>query len=149
MKSKLRYAFVILALVAGGHQAGAEQSTAFTYQGQLSDGGINANGVYTLIFALYDQASGGNEINNTFITTTQTLANGLFTVNLDFGPGAFDGNARWLDITVTNGGDTQTLSPRPLDATEVSVETASGKQFIEHGHFRLWGPKSARKNWQS
>ena len=46
------------------------------------------------------------------ITNSPTLANGLFSVNLDFGTGAFNGSARWLDITVTNGATTQTLSPR-------------------------------------
>ena len=89
----------------------AQDTTAFTYQGQLHDGGTNANGAYTMIFKLYDAISGGNKIGST-ITTSTTLANGLFSVNLDFGAGAFDGSARWLDITVTNGPDTQTLSPR-------------------------------------
>jgi hypothetical protein len=85
----------------------AQGTTAFTYQGQLRDGGTNANGTYTMTFKLYDAASGGNQIGST-ITDSPTLANGLFTVNLDFGAGAFNGSARWLDITVQ--GDT--LSPR-------------------------------------
>ncbi len=37
----------------------AQGTTAFTYQGQLRDGGTNANGTYTIIFKLYDAASGG------------------------------------------------------------------------------------------
>jgi hypothetical protein len=89
----------------------AQGTTAFTYQGQLNDGGTNANGVYTMIFALYNAASGGNQIGST-ITNNATLANGLFTVNLDFGTGAFTGNACWLGITITSGGTTQELSPR-------------------------------------
>src|SRR5439155_19996377 len=36
------------------------------------------------------------------------FANGLFTANLDFGAGVFDGSARWLEINVA--GDT--LIPR-------------------------------------
>lgn len=91
-------------------QSSAQQTTSFTYQGQLHDGGTNANGAYTMIFALYDSASGGSQISSS--TNSPTLANGLFTVNLDFGANAFNGNARWLDITVTSGGTTQTLSPR-------------------------------------
>src|SRR5665213_230700 len=86
-------------------------TTAFTYQGQLHDGGKNANGAYTMIFALYDSVSNGNQIGGT-LTNSATLANGLFTVNLDFGAGAFGGAARWLDITVINGGATQELTPR-------------------------------------
>jgi predicted outer membrane lipoprotein len=92
-------------------QSLAQQTTAFTYQGQLRDGGTNANGTYMMIFKLYDTASSGNQIGSA-ITDSPTLANGLFSVNLDFGAGAFNGSARWLDITVTNGPDTQTLTPR-------------------------------------
>ena len=32
----------------------AQGTTAFTYQGQLQDGGTNANGAYTMIFKLCD-----------------------------------------------------------------------------------------------
>jgi len=92
-------------------QSSAQQTTAFTYQGQLHDGGTNANGTYTMIFKLYDALNSGNQIGSG-ITNNPTLANGLFTVNLDFGVGAFNGSARWLDISITNGGTTQTLSPR-------------------------------------
>ena len=111
MKIKLHFLCILLALFAGIHQAAAQGTTAFTYQGQLHDGGTNANGAYTMIFKLYDAVTSGNQIGST-ITTNPTLANGLFTVNLDFGAGAFNGAARWLDITITNGGVTQTLSPR-------------------------------------
>ena len=91
--------------------ARAQGTTAFTYQGQLSDGGTNANGHYTMIFALYDSVTNGNQIGGS-ITNNPTLVNGSFSLNLDFGGGAFDGSARWLDITITNGGTTQALSPR-------------------------------------
>ncbi|MGA3178867.1 MAG: hypothetical protein ABSF38_00845 [Verrucomicrobiota bacterium] len=89
----------------------AQGTTAFTYQGQLSDTGTNANGAYAMIFNLYDAASGGDLIGGP-ITNSATLANGLFTVNLDFGAGAFNGAARWLDITVQCGTNSETLGPR-------------------------------------
>jgi hypothetical protein len=111
MKTYINNLFVALALFAGINHAAAQGTTAFTYQGQLHDNGTNANGSYTMIFALYDAVTNGDQIGST-ITNSPTLANGLFSVNLDFGASAFNGNARWLDITVTNGGVTQTLSPR-------------------------------------
>jgi hypothetical protein len=111
MKSILHHLFIVLALFAGLDQAAAQGTTAINYQGQLQDGGTNASGAYTMIFSLYDSASGGTQIGGT-VTTSATLANGLFSVNLDFGAGAFNGSARWLDITITNGGTTQELSPR-------------------------------------
>jgi hypothetical protein len=88
----------------------SQGATAFTYQGQLRDGGTNANGAYTMFFALYDANTNGDQIGST-IATSPTLANGLFSVSLDFGAAAFNGGARWLDITVSND-VAETLSPR-------------------------------------
>lgn len=111
MKAKFQYVIAMLALLTGVHLAVAQQTTSFTYQGELLDGSTNANGVYTMIFALCDAASGGNQIGGA-ITNNPTLANGHFSVNLDFGAGAFNGNARWLDVTVQTGSDRETLAPR-------------------------------------
>ena len=111
MNTKLHCIFITLALLAGIHQADAQGTTAFTYQGQLHDGGTNANGTYIMGFKLYDAVTNGNQI-STSILTTNSLANGLFTVNLDFGASAFNGSNRWLDVAITNSGTGQTLSPR-------------------------------------
>jgi hypothetical protein len=111
MKTKLQYFCILLALLAGIHQAAAQGTTAFTYQGQLKDNGTNANGTYTMIFGLYNTSSGGFPVGS-FITTSPTLVNGLFSVNLDFGNVFTNGSARWLDITITNSTAIQTLSPR-------------------------------------
>src|SRR6266852_6371762 len=40
----------------------AAQTTSFTYQGRLTDGGTPANGNYDLQFALWDSGSGGAQI---------------------------------------------------------------------------------------
>ncbi len=117
MRTKLHYFCILLALLALStlnsrlSTAHAQGTSAFTYQGQLRDGGTNANGTYTMVFALYDAVTNGNLIAGP-ITNSPTLFNGLFSINLDFGAGAFSGNARWLDITITNGPTTQTLFPR-------------------------------------
>lgn len=112
MKTKIQYLIIALALLAGVHHTAAQGTTAFTYQGQLKDNGTNANGAYGMVFKLYDALTGGNLVGSpSAIANSVTLANGLFTVNLDFGS-VFDGSARWLEITVTNSGNTQTLAPR-------------------------------------
>ncbi|MEI6078870.1 MAG: hypothetical protein WCS94_25065 [Verrucomicrobiota bacterium] len=115
--TKLHLLCLALALLARIHPAAA-QGTAFTYQGQLHDGGTNANGNYAMIFTLYDAPAGGHPTGGS-LTNLVTLANGLFSVNLDFGAGAFDGTSRWLGIKVgfTNGSDylvtwSETLAPR-------------------------------------
>jgi hypothetical protein len=111
MKAFLCCFLVVMALFTGAGRVAAQGTTAFTYQGQLRDGGTNANGAYTMIFRLYDAGTNGNLV-ATAITNNLNLFNGLFSVNLDFGGTAFNGAARWLDITVTNGAAAQTLWPR-------------------------------------
>jgi hypothetical protein len=61
MKIKLRYFFALMMLLAGNNHVAAQGTTAFTYQGQLRDGGTNANGAYTMIFKLYDAVTSGNQ----------------------------------------------------------------------------------------
>ena len=89
----------------------AQGATAFTYQGLLRNSGTNVTGTNGLIFTLYSSATGGSQI-GTPITNSVAVTNGLFTVNLDFGAGAFNGSARWLDIAVSNSPANQELSPR-------------------------------------
>src|ERR1035437_7341382 len=87
------------------------QGTAFTYQGRLNDGGSPANGTnYGMVFYLYDAPTNGNLLGNEGIASV-TASNGLFTVPLSFG-NVFDGNPRWLAITLQkNGSGFTTLSP--------------------------------------
>ena len=88
---------------------------SFTYQGKLTDGGSPANGNYDLRFILYDAESGGAQVGTIIVTKTNVaVANGLFTVDLDFGA-IFNGDARWMEIAVRPGGTSGTftvLSPR-------------------------------------
>jgi hypothetical protein len=117
---------LMLALAAGLTQAqesgspgevGVQASpvgTAFTYQGRLTDGGTLANGSYDFRFQLYDAASVGNQLGS-IIQEDVAVTDGLFTVALDFGAGAFNGEARWLEVGVRPGssaGAYTALSPR-------------------------------------
>lgn len=89
------------------------QGNGFTYQGSLKEGGNPANGQYEFQFVLYDAPTGGNMISMPITYGNQAVTNGLFTVQLDFGPGAFNGEARYLDTSVRQTGGTYTdLSPR-------------------------------------
>jgi len=100
----------------GGRRAPrAALGTAFTYQGQLKSGGSPYSGSCDLQFGLYDDANAGTQIGTTQ-TKTATLTNGLFTIpDLDFGAGAFNGDARYLDIQVrcpAGSGSYTPLTPR-------------------------------------
>jgi hypothetical protein len=89
--------------------------TAFTYQGQLKKAGNPVNGTCDFQFSLWDAATGGAQISSSQAKAGVTVSNGLFTIpDLDFGAGAFQGDARWLQIAVKCAGDASyvTLSPR-------------------------------------
>jgi hypothetical protein len=84
---------------------------AFTYQGRLSDAGDPANGTYDLEFRLYDAVSGGVQVSSTVSREHVAVTDGVFTVELDFGGGAFTGDARWLEIGVREGSSTGPYTP--------------------------------------
>jgi hypothetical protein len=98
--------------------------TGFTYQGQLKKNGAPVNASCDVTFSLWDAAgsgsppTGGNPIGGDQTVNGVTVSNGLFTVTLNeagqFGANAFNGEARWLQTSVTCPGDSgaTTLSPR-------------------------------------
>jgi len=92
----------------------APLGTAFTHQGRLNDGGNPANGSYDLRFVLYTADVGGSQVGPILTNSAVAASNGLFATTLDFGDGAFTGDARWLEVAVcTNGaGSFITLTPR-------------------------------------
>ena len=97
--------------------AASAQSTAFTYQGKLSDGANPATGSYDMQFRLFDSATvgTGHQQGPTITDPSVSVSAGIFTVQLDFGAGAFSGPPRFLEIGVRPMGspDPYTiLSPR-------------------------------------
>ena len=92
----------------------AAQTTAFNYQGKLNDGGNPANATFQMEFRLFDALAGGNQIGSTIANSSVSVAQGVFTVTLDFGANAFSGADRFLEIAVKrNTGDAfTTLAPR-------------------------------------
>ena len=87
-----------------GKTVAAPVGTAFTYQGRLNDSGNAATGIYDLRFTIYDALAGGNAVGSSQTNAATLVTNGLFTVKLDFGPGVFAGDARWLELAArTNG----------------------------------------------
>ncbi len=82
----------------------ADIGTAFTYQGFLENGSPPApvDDTCDFRFQMYDAAAGGNLKGTNPQDKAGVAVNaGVFTVNdLDFGSGAIDGTARWLEISV-------------------------------------------------
>jgi hypothetical protein len=133
MKNQLLLLSAALAFSTCGRAALA-QGTAFTYQGRLSDGANPANGAYDLLFALCSDEAGLNQVGGAITNAATPLANGLFTVTLDFGSGSLPGADRWLGIAVrTNGtgaftplGPLQKLTPVPYAVTAATAASLTG-----------------------
>ncbi len=103
---------LLLALVAV--PAAAQVGKALTYQGRLTDAGSPPYGTYDFEFRLFDALVGGAQVGPTLLSSDLLVANGLFTVRLDFGD-VFTGAGRWLQISVRPGasvGAYTVLTPR-------------------------------------
>ncbi len=119
----------------------AAVGTAFTYQGRLRSTGSPANGPFDFSFRLMDAAAGGVQIGSTIDLDDVAVSDGLFTVPLDFGSGAFGGGARWLEISVRPGagGAYTLLSPRqqlnaaPYALAMPNVYTSEAAGFVGVG----------------
>ena len=93
------------------------QSTAFTYQGHLLQNGTPTSGSHDMSFTLWDAASGGAQKGPTISQGGYPVANGVFTIDLDFGANVFTGAQRWLEVKV----DGNALTPRqPINSVPVA-----------------------------
>jgi len=163
----LKYGYIIFALFAGillsvtlpalvTARADSPESallaptgTSFTYQGQLVDDGSPANGSYDFQFNLYDAAAAGLQIGPTVALNDVAVSKGIFTVELNFGTGAFGGGGRWLEIAIRPGSSTgaytilsprQKLSPAPSALSLPNVYTDESVNFVGIGrNFRISG----------
>lgn len=116
---------LLLLLVSSVAQA---QTTQFTYQGRLTDSSLPANGSYDFQFRLFDALAAGAQVGGTLSPTNVAVANGVFTVTLDFGAPVFPGANRFLDISVrlAGGGAFTQLTPRqPITSTPYTVRALS------------------------
>ncbi len=106
--------FIVFTVVMLSCASISAQTTAFTYQGSLQNGGTPANGNYDLEFKLFDLAVAGAQQGSTLQRLNVVVTNGVFTVSLDFGAGTLPGADRFLDISVrtASGGAFTPLTPR-------------------------------------
>ena len=120
----------LLALLLSG-QALA-QSTAFTYQGQLKDAGVNASGPHDFRFRLFDAASGGTQIGAQMCVDNLQVVDGIFTKALDFGAQFATAAARFLEIDVrrdtgldcsNTGGFVSLASRQPITAAPLATHS--------------------------
>lgn len=104
----------LTALALSNTMHAAPLGSAFTYQGKLAQNGMDVTDNCDFEFGLWDSAGGGTEVGVAIDIPGVSVISGVFTVELDYGAVAFNGDARWLEIAVAcpTGGGLATLAPR-------------------------------------
>jgi hypothetical protein len=104
----------------------APVGTAFTYQGRIRRSGVAVNNPFCdFQFSLWNALSGGAQVGGLQTKNNVPVQEGRFTVSLDFGAGAFNGEGRWLELTVrcpAGSGAFTALTPRqPLTSAPYAL----------------------------
>lgn len=107
---------------------GESSDTSISYQGQVRQAGQPVDGPVDFRYRLYDASESGSQVGPTVAVNGVGVADGLFTVQLDFGPESYaTDSTRWLEIDIRSpagSGNFVTLVPRqPLTAVPVSLST--------------------------
>ena len=108
---------MVLALIISPATSAQVLGTAFTYQGQLTESGQPASGLYDLQVCLFDSPSNPVAIACNPDFGDVPVEAGVFAVALDFGASAFIGQQRFLELRVRPGasaGAYTILAPRQL-----------------------------------
>src|SRR5262245_44966368 len=111
----LMHAAGLILLIAQMTQAQTPLGTEITYQGKLEGSGNTAISTADFQFALFDSLNGGTQIGATEVKNNVAVSNGTFSLTLDFGGSALNGDARFLQVSVRSpagAGTFNTLSPR-------------------------------------
>jgi len=129
----------------------AAVSSAFTYQGELLDSGVPQMSNVDFQFRLYDALTGGSQVGSTVSVNNVAVEYGVFTVSLDFGLSAFNGDARWLEIDVRSPASSAnpfiTLSPRQaLTAVPYALHALNGGGSSGGGNWNLVGSALTNNN---
>ena len=136
VRTMLMLLIIAAGLAVGVQTNAAPLGTAFTYQGQLKQGGVPADGDYDFVFRFFDTASGPSQVGSDEPVNDWPVTDGLFSVQIDFGTDVFTGNALWLEVAVRpgdNDSDHLVLSPRqPVTATPYALYALDGLDSTDH-----------------
>ena len=103
--------FLITIGIAESLQAQTALGTAIRFTPtKLKVNGQPINGTFDMRFKLFDAPSAGTQIGSTVIKTGISVVGGaVATQALNFGEDAFDGDARWIEVSVRQGNQAFTI----------------------------------------
>jgi len=134
--SPLAVLFVVLTCTAAAGQT--PLGSAFTHQGYLSLGGSPVTGLCDFQFSLWNDpvaTAPANQVAGPYLVANADVADGVFSVQIDFGSSPFHGQARWLAVAVrypAGSGSFTTLGPRQLlTAAPYALYALSGTSLWE------------------
>lgn len=134
-KKFLVVAFVLVSFLTPGKVTVAEPiGTKISYQGQLEQLGSPASGLFDFRVVVYDSLEFGNQISPVLVRDDVEVLSGLVNLDLDFGPGIFNGERRWLEIQVregSNAGSYTSLIPRQEVVPSPYSLRASDSKLVE------------------
>ena len=123
-KSIVLRSMLAIAILCIGAISTFAQTSAFSYQGRLSELGAPVTGTRYFRFTLFDE--NGVPVPGTLTQQTLMVTAGVFNTSLDFGPAGFPGPNRSLEVAVkVNPGDPYTvLNPRqPILSAPYSIKS--------------------------
>jgi len=84
----------------------AQVTTSFTYSGRLTQSNAPADGLFNMAVTLHSAETGNSPAGNpsTVFLSPVAITQGLFTIPLDFGPDAFNGELMWLELSIGPAG---------------------------------------------
>ena len=134
--------FLFVASLQSAAALAAPLTTAFTYQGQLTDAGAPANAAYDFEFCLFGSLAGSDLVSCHAPLETVPVSAGLFTVRLDFGASAFVGDEQFLEVrvrpdasvaafTVLTPRQAITAAPNALHALSVGDDAIGTVQIVD------------------
>ena len=140
MKNIFSFLLIVFCFLTTTAQA-EPLGTGFTYQGELNQLGLPANGSYDFEFEIFDVDSLGSGLAAPIELDDITVSDGIFTVELDFGLSPFSGDQLWLAIGVRNGVDESpytnltprqkiTVVPFALHAESVAMNSVGSDEAI-------------------
>jgi endosialidase-like protein/collagen triple helix repeat protein len=110
--------------------AQAQLADEITYQGEVLQDGQLLNDTADLVFRLYDAPTGGLLIGAPVFINNLSVIEGRFTAQLNFGPGAFNIDARFIEIDIRSpagaGSFTTLVTRQPVTAAPVALYALDG-----------------------